>query len=555
MKKTLRNLLISIGPGYHPSVRLLHSMVKDKSDCKILILNLEKDSPINKDLRIDYSIEYSEFKKAFDLLKNWLAKNRFDLIGISFMSHYWDIFVKITGTIREILPHCKIIAGGVHAWHINPLETLSYCDYVCAGEGEKVYFSLVEALSLKGNTSLPLRIPGLMEKNSQEIIHTPAKGLFPMDKLPMPTWGSKEMYYLGLRRDKLTFINEDPYVGIPYGCIHIGRGCPYACTFCINNLTQIREIRIRSVDKVIEELKALCSVKKTKAILFMDEVFPMKQAWLEEFAYKYRETITLPFVITTFPGTLTHAKAKLLKSAGLKEVSIGIQTGSERVRKNIYNRPGKNNTILEENAVLSGLNITAYYDFIIRNPFESEEDYRMSLDLVRNLKHPFYLKFHTLAYYPKHTITKMALAKNLISQDKVSATTGYLDVTTPHKIAVVEHYSRENQLVVWHAKLKEEALKGSRESLYYLLMSYYGFWYIPRVILDSVARQFMVKRVWPVHILIFLAHITLIVRNNFLVKKLYLVVFSYREKGFWTTIKKIIKRLSNTQFDKTIIPV
>ena len=76
---------------------------------------------------------------------------------------------------------------------------------------------------------------------------------------------------------------------------------------------------------------------------------------------------------------LNYEKAELLKHAGLKEVSIGIQAGSERIRKNIYGRSGKNSEILDENKILSKLKIMTMYDFITKNPFESEEDYKKIL--------------------------------------------------------------------------------------------------------------------------------------------------------------------------------
>lgn len=542
MKKPLKNLLISIGSGYHPTVRLLHSMVKDKSDSKILIFNIVKPLSINERLREDYSVKYNEFKKTFGLLKDWLVKNQFELVGISFMSHHWDIFVEITKTIRQFLPNCKIIAGGVHAWLISPLETLEHCDYVCAAEGEELYSKLVDILTLSKDV-YPLHIPGLIEKNGRGIIHTPVEKYMPINNLPIPTIGSKQIYSLFSLGDNLTFANEDPINNYSYCCVHIGRGCPFRCTFCINSLVENCRTSIRSVENVIDEIKAFLDINDFRAIMFMDEIFPLKDDWLKEFAFKYKNDIGLPFVITLYPGMLTYEKAKLLKYAGLKEVSIGIQTGSERIRKNVYNRPGRNHKIIEENTILSNLNIMTYYDFIMRNPFELEQDYKMSLNLVRNLKRPFYLKFHTLAFYPKHPITKMALDSGLIDPKEVDTTIGYFDVTTPHKVAIAKHYLVENRLVIWHSKLKKEALNGSVEALYYLLISYHGFWFIPKFVLNFLHLQFIKKRMWILHTFTWLIQAVLLTRNNFFIKKAYLTISLYKDKGLLYAINKIRKKI------------
>jgi radical SAM superfamily enzyme YgiQ (UPF0313 family) len=544
-QRPLKNLLISLGSSYHPAVRLLHGMVKDKSDSYILMLKLVKSSSIRTDLREDCSVEYDEFKGAFDLLRSWLLKNQFELIGISFMSHHWDIFVEITRIIRQVLPDCRIIAGGVHAWRIAPEETLKHCDYVCAAEGEEVYSRLVDALSFS-KLNYPLRIPGLIEKNGEEIINTAVtKEYMSMDNLPVPTMGSGKVYSLSSLQNNPIFVNKDPQMDDPLCYVHVGRGCLFKCTFCINSLAEEKNrVRLRPVEKVIEEIKFLIDVKNPKAIIFMDEMFPLSHNWLEEFALKYKSSIGLPFSITLYPGMLTYEKTELLKKAGLREVSMGLQSGSEYVRKNVYNRHGTNDRIIKENAILSSLNIISYYDMIIKSPFESEKDYRMNLELLRTFKRPFYLKFYTLAFYPGHPITKKALDNKLIEPKEVSATRGYLDVTTPHKVAVVEHYLRENQLVVWHRRLIKETLDGVVEAPYCLIASYYGFWFIPRFVSEFVWRQFLKERKWVLYIFASVIQFILVLRNNLFIRYVHITISSCREKGFIYILNKICRRVT-----------
>lgn len=541
MKSTikLKNLLISIGSGHHPGIRLLHSMVKDKSESKILLFNLEKPLIINEKLKLDCSIKCSEYKKTFDLLKGWLVKNRFELIGISFMSHHWNIFLGITKVIRDVLPDCKIIAGGVHAWHISPLETLEYCDYVCAAEGEQLYSALIDRLSIAKDEH-PLLIPGLIERKDGEIIHTPAKGYMPIDNLPMPTVASEQIYHLYALGDNPVFRNEDPQLNDPFGYIQTSRGCLFKCTYCINSLKDDKSRRVRPVDKIIEEIKILLTLKKIKAIFFDDEMFPLQIGWLQEFCSKYKKEINIPFVITLYPGMLNYEKAALLKHADLKEVSIGIQSGSERIRKDVYGRPGKNSEILNENKILSKLKIMTMYDFIIKNPFESEQDYKETLEIVHNLKHPFCFKIYTLSFYSKHPLTKMALDSGLIRPEDVDASTmGYINVTTPHIVAVVDRYPLENLLVVWHKKVRKDFLSGSIEMPYYLLMSYYGSWFMPRFICRFLRLQLIKKRLWILYIFSSLVQLILLIRNNSFIKKTYYRIAFYHEKGLVYTINKI----------------
>ena len=478
MKRTdFRNLLIGINTGYHTSVRLLHSMVKDKSDSSLLMFELiQGDESVGPDLRIHNSTTSDEFNNAFNLFKDWIKQRQFELIGISIMSHHWDTFVKMTRVIRETLPDCKIIAGNVHAWYVDPTGTLQHCDYVCAAEGEDLYSQLIDALSF-GPQNAPLRIPGLVEKFNGEIIHTKAseESYMPIDDTPVPTIGGTEVYHSLQEPNQEAFLRqEDPRINAPMEFIHAGRGCTFKCTGCINSIIEDPVLGCRSVDKVIEEVKTLLAKRKsTKSIYFMDEIFPATTAWVKEFSEKYKKEIDLPFQITSFPTMLNGQKAEWLKSAGLAEVSMGMQSGSERVRGKVYERHDKNINLLEENEILSNLNVMTYYDIINDNPYEEIEDLKETLQLVSDLKPPFYLKIHTLCYYPHHPITEKALSDNLITAEDTDPMIGYLSIATPHKLALTKHFGPEDKdKYIWHSRVRDLMLSGSIKHAYYLLTSY-----------------------------------------------------------------------------------
>ena len=45
-----------------------------------------------------------------------------------------------------------------------------------------------------------------------------------------------------------------------WGFVHIGRGCVFRCTFCINAIHKDPTVRLRSVDRVIAEIKDMLSM-------------------------------------------------------------------------------------------------------------------------------------------------------------------------------------------------------------------------------------------------------------------------------------------------------
>ena len=529
----IKNLLVGLGTGYHHQVRLLHTMVKDKCDSSMMFFSIERviDS-IGENLRLYSSMKDSDFKNTFQVFRKFLKENKFDVIGIGMMSHHWFMFLEMSKIIREELPNCKIICGGVHPWHISPYETLEYCDYICAAEGEELYSTLVDRLTKEKN-SLPLRIPGLIEKYKGEVICTHVKNYMPIDDLPFPTYGDKNTYTLSAKDgDKPVFLNEDPLVNSEYGYIHVGRGCVFRCTFCINAVVSNPIARIRSVDRVIHEIKDMLRVcKKVKGIMFNDEIFPVRQTFLPEFCEKYKKEIDLPFTVTLYPHMLNEEKISKLKSAGLKEISMGLQSGSERIRNDIYERKDTNKRLLDEKNILSKHQVMTYYDIIIKNPWETEDDLEKSLDLIHSFKHPYFLKFYTLAYYPKHPITNRALKEKRVDPKEVDPTIGYLEVTTPHKVALVEHYHEDSTFIVWHKRLRKKMINGSLDESYYLLMCYHGVWFMPQFILNFLYKNFKKKNKFPLYVFSYIMESVFVVRNLKIISWPSRAILKWRQKG------------------------
>jgi len=554
MQRKLKNLFVGLGPGYHHQIRIMHSMVKEKCDSSMLFFHIEKNvDKIGDDLRFHYDMDYKDFPKTFDVFRDLIKKNQFDLIGIGFMSHHWDIYVELSKIIRETLPNCKIIAGGVHAWHVSQSDTLEHSDYVCAAEGEELYSQLVDHLSSKPHVS-PICIPGLIEKHEGKKVHTPVKPYMPIEDIPFPAYGDKKTYSIrSINKDKPILINKDSLLDHHWGFVHIGRGCVFKCTFCINAIHKDPTVRLRSVDKVIAEIKEMLSVcKNVRLIFFEDEIFPVRGNFLKEFCEKYKKHINIPFSVSLYPHMLNEEKIKMLKSAGLVEITMGLQSGSQRIRNEIYNRKDKNEMILKENALLSKYNIMTSYDLIIRNPWEAEKDLDESLDLINELKRPYWMKVYTLAYYPNHPISVRAVKEKKIDPKEVDATIGYLCVATPHKSSAEENYWEDYKTIaIWHNKLRKRMLSGLKDEKYFLLMSYHGFGFIPKFLLNFLYKRFKKNSKWELYVFSYLLEKLLVVRGYAIAQYLLIIHTRYKQMGLIWVIKKIFSK-AKTKFTRSV---
>jgi radical SAM superfamily enzyme YgiQ (UPF0313 family) len=242
-----------------------------------------------------------------------------------------------------------------------------------------------------------------------------------LSQYPIPLIDSNYCYFI--ENNKIN--KEDPYLrNTRYGT-SIGRGCPFACTYCSNSYMeneiypkQWSKIRYRDITHVMKELKqAKTKMPNLKCINFYDEIFIPKKEWVESFFNQYKKEINLPFYCMFFPGTCKEELIKIMKDAGLAGVWLGVQSGSERVRKEVFKRYYTNEVVLEQANLFSKYGISVKYDFILDNPFETKEEYEESIKLMAQLPQPKSFNFFSLKFFPHTEITEMALKAGYITQE------------------------------------------------------------------------------------------------------------------------------------------
>jgi len=205
------------------------------------------------------------------------------------------------------------------------------------------------------------------------------------------------------------------------------RGCPFKCSFCINGiLSEVSNsngspVRVRSPEKVVDEIvNILERFPSIKRIRFQDEVFPWQMDWIERFCEGYKKRVGLPFLCTFHPSTIREDSVKMLKRAGLIVVGFGMQSPSERVRKEVFHRTETNETILKSIGILHRNKLDGFYDIILDNPFETEDDKREGLDFLLRIPKPYNLIAFALKFFPRYKITQEGLSKGMTTESEVN---------------------------------------------------------------------------------------------------------------------------------------
>lgn len=340
-----------------------------------------------------------------DLFLDCVRRINPQFIGLSVYSAFVPQAIELTALLREKFPGTLIGWGGPHVT-CDPTSVTQYCDVAFVGECDYAILDLAKTLDQEKDWRI---LPNIVW-NEQGKTHT--RPLAPLvddlDSLPFTYFGSDGVYYI--EADELLEGTPFPESGLKtYHKILTARGCPYTCSFCMvanqkKNAVNYR-VRFRSVGNCIRELE---ETKRRMGHFYLeieDDIFTVKPDRMREFFEQYSTRIRMPFWCYTHPNYAKPDALQLLKDNNVEFVVMGIQSGSERIALDVFDRRVKNAIIIEAARNIHAAGIRVFYDIITNNPFEEEEDRRQTFELLRQLPKPFGLQMGALVFYPNLPVT------------------------------------------------------------------------------------------------------------------------------------------------------
>lgn len=313
-------------------------------------------------------------------LNEKIRKTKPQIIGVTIPTGYnYPLAIKL---IEGIVDYSGILIVGGKPVTVNPEKFIKHeeIDIVCIGEGE----TPLRQLCLRIKEGKPFTdIKNLWLKVNGNIIKNELGPLEDLDRLPIPSW---DLY------DERHFYK--PFCGkvYRYGHIELSRGCPYRCSYCINESLQDlykgkgKYYRKKSLSRALEEIKYLKNKYSLEMIKFWDEEFLLfSDSQLEEFACEYKK-LNLPFLITARLDSVTENKARLLKEMGCVNVSAGIESGSEYIRTNILSRKMSNEAIIRGITLLNKYSVRTSTLNMLGMPHETRKQVFETIELNRIAK-------------------------------------------------------------------------------------------------------------------------------------------------------------------------
>jgi len=366
-------------------------------------------------------------KQILDLTKDSL------LVGFSMMSK--DV-IEFKPIIEEIRHEQKIptIVGGIHPTAL-PEESLEFSDFICRGEGEEPIKQLYLALLNKNND---FNIPNIGYKEHQKKVINPTTYFIEsLDTIPYYDSEFKDSYIYVKSDSKIKKIpldQKNKYEMLKYDTLFLNgqRGCPFSCTYCSNalyhelaNASGNKWYRTASPKRIKEELKFhLKNLPFTKKVFINDDDFLMRSIEeLREISGFIKNELHMVFSINAIPSpvTVTDEKISLLVNNGLRKIGFGVQSGSNKILKNIYKRFVTREQVLDAAKIVAKYCNNNYqgfypnYGFILDNPYDREDDWRDSLKLLISLPRPRTINLYSLTFFAGTKLTEKAINDGYLS--------------------------------------------------------------------------------------------------------------------------------------------
>jgi anaerobic magnesium-protoporphyrin IX monomethyl ester cyclase len=246
-----------------------------------------------------------------------------DVMGITSMSLDYDIARRCAQIAREVSPRVVIVIGGIHPT-VATEQVLAEpaFDHVVVGEGEISFVNLLRKLEAG-------QIPGRLIQDGRP----------DLDALPFV---DRELFDYSAELNA-PFLGEVFGFKAPYVTIITSRGCMYNCSFCQPAERKLfgRLVRRRSVPNVMAELRVLRDRYDFRSLKIHDDSVTQDVEWVTDFCNAYVDQgFTQPFFASSRADFICNHEETfaLLARAGLAAVSIGFESGNDRVLRKLLHK-------------------------------------------------------------------------------------------------------------------------------------------------------------------------------------------------------------------------
>ncbi len=323
---------------------------------------------------------------------------------VSFVPH-----LKTLGTlVRQHAPEAAVVLGGsaFTLFARRLMEEVPEVDIALSGEAEAVFALLLENLHTPGAFPGTLwRNGGEVRANDPEILCCPD-----LDSMPLPDWAAF---------DPAGYKDRNRYVA--FMGVETKRGCPNKCSYCLYPVLQGSRLRLRTPERIVNELEILQHDFGVRNVHFTDAVVNQPEDHLKAVCKEIlRRRLEIGWTGFFREDTLSENELDLYMQAGLITVYFSADGASDCALR-LLEKNLTREQVLHAARLAAQSGVLTVYHFLVNLPGESRSSVDQAYELLERLFSLHASKgnlgavvINNLRLYPGTPLTEKILRDRLI---------------------------------------------------------------------------------------------------------------------------------------------
>ena len=370
-------------------VMSLSSYVKRNSDSETALIDF--NVLLNKSESFDYK-SFTDFFHSILSASNWLNYQP-TIIGIStlFTPAYQNM-LEMAKCCRQVFPNAIITAGGGVPTNMyrEIFEATDCIDALCYGEGEIPLLDLIKAnnkyksIEINHSWITPSKI-----KKGVSFLHSFIENL---DEIPFYDYDILIPEDYGINPAITAYAS----IGEKKNNFHVmtSRGCTHHCCFCSSHTVHGRAMRYYSIERIKDDFTKLKDKFCAHTLVFQDDHFMAdKNRALKIIDIVKEMQFQVVFQNSLALYALDRKMLEALKSAGVNQLLLSVESGSNRVLKEIMHKPLNLSIVKRVVRDCRELEIYTNVNILIGLPGETKKDIEDTRAFLKTIDANWFLIF------------------------------------------------------------------------------------------------------------------------------------------------------------------
>ncbi|MEL7670421.1 radical SAM protein [Methanobacterium sp.] len=342
-------------------------------------------------------IDASAMDMTWETLEEEIGENSPELVAITALTPTIEQALKTAQLVKKVCPDTVVVMGGYHpTFNYQELLEKDFVDIVTIGEGEYTMLELAKTLENDGDLA---EVKGIAFGN---VVTPPRPLIKDLDSLPFPALHLLPMDHyrlLNMKTNVATMITS--------------RGCPMQCSFCASAALHGPKMRLRSPEKIVDEMEYLIKEYGVETIAFMDDTFTLYSKRVKQICAEIKKrNMDVLWGCTARVDTLSEEVLKEMREAGCITIFMGVESADQQVLDQV-NKKTTVDKIKHAFEVSRKEKIRTIASVVLGMPGDTKESMGRTIKFVQELK-PSYAIFSLATPYPGTRFYQQMKEKNLI---------------------------------------------------------------------------------------------------------------------------------------------